>query len=265
MPDSRPSPPDSTTNERVAPAQCAAAPIEPDMIRPVAFDAVIIGGGHNGLTCAAYLAAAGLSVCVLERRAIVGGAAVTEEFHPGFRNSTASYTVSLLHPQGDRATCNLAEHGLAIVERPFANFLPLSDRDGDCLKIGGGLAATQAEVARFSQRDAQALPDYYAMLERVVGGAARAAARHAAERRTAASRALARRMEGREALSRARPRGPARRARPVHEERRRPARPLVRVGAAQGRARLRRDRRQLREPVYARARRTCCCTTCSAR
>lgn len=62
------------------------------------YDAVIIGGGHNGLVCAFYLARAGYKVRILERRAIVGGAAVTEEFHPGFRNSTASYTVSLLHP-----------------------------------------------------------------------------------------------------------------------------------------------------------------------
>ena len=130
------------------------------------FDAVIIGGGHNGLTCAAYLAGAGLAVCVLERRAIVGGAAVTEEFHPGFRNSTASYAVSLLHPKVI-ADLRLAAHGLTIVERPLANFLPLSARDGDCLSIGGGLAATQAEVARFSRRDAEALPAYYAMLERV--------------------------------------------------------------------------------------------------
>ena len=62
-------------------------------------DAVIIGGGHNGLVCAAYLAAAGLKVTVLERRGVVGGAAVTEEFFPGFRNSVASYTVSLLNPK----------------------------------------------------------------------------------------------------------------------------------------------------------------------
>jgi phytoene dehydrogenase-like protein len=62
-------------------------------------DVIIIGGGHNGLTCAAYLADAGLKVLVLERRDVVGGAAVTEEFHPGFRNSVASYTVSLLNPQ----------------------------------------------------------------------------------------------------------------------------------------------------------------------
>ncbi len=128
------------------------------------FDAVIIGGGHNGLTCAAYLAAAGLSVCVAERRGVVGGAAVTEEFHPGFRNSTASYTVSLLDPQVIR-DLKLAQHGLVVRERPFANFLPLPD--GQYLKVGGGLAATQAEVAKFSRRDADALPAYYAMLDRI--------------------------------------------------------------------------------------------------
>ena len=128
------------------------------------FDAVIIGGGHNGLTCAAYLAAGGLSVCVLERRAVLGGAAVTEEFHPGFRNSTASYTVSLLNPRVIR-DLRLAQHGLCVIERPFANFLPLPE--GGYLKVGGGLAATQAEVARYSRRDAEILPAYYTMLDRV--------------------------------------------------------------------------------------------------
>src|SRR5688572_31048362 len=90
------------------------------------YDAVIIGAGHNGLTCAAYLAAAGLRVCIVERRAVVGGAAVTEEFHPGFRNSTASYTVSLLNPRVI-ADLRLAEHGLKVLERPMQNFLPLPD------------------------------------------------------------------------------------------------------------------------------------------
>lgn len=128
------------------------------------FDAVIIGGGHNGLVCAAYLAAGGLRVCVVERRGILGGAAVTEEFYPGFRNSTASYTVSLLNPRVIR-DLHLAAHGLRIIERPFSNFLPLPDTG--YLKVGGDLSATQAEFARFSARDAERLPAYYGMLDRV--------------------------------------------------------------------------------------------------
>jgi phytoene dehydrogenase-like protein len=90
-----------------------------------AYDVAIIGAGHNGLTCACYLAAAKLKVVMIERRPVVGGAAVTEEFHPGFRNSTASYTVSLLNPKVIR-DLRLAEHGLRVVERPFSNFLPLA-------------------------------------------------------------------------------------------------------------------------------------------
>ena len=82
-------------------------------------DALIIGGGHNGLVCAAYLAAGGLKVTVLERRAVVGGAAVTEEFHPGFRNSVAAYTVSLLNPKVI-ADLELPRHGLKVIERLVA-------------------------------------------------------------------------------------------------------------------------------------------------
>ena len=125
-------------------------------------DALIIGGGHNGLVCAAYLAGAGLKVTVLERRALVGGAAVTEEFHPGFRNSVAAYTVSLLNPKVIR-DLDLAGHGLRIVERRCANFLPTAD--GGYLLTGEG--RTQAEVARFSARDAARLPEYAERLEAV--------------------------------------------------------------------------------------------------
>lgn len=125
-------------------------------------DAVLIGGGHNGLVCAAYLAAAGLNVVVVEQRDVVGGAAVTESFHPGFRNSVASYTVSLLHPQIIR-DMELARHGLSVVERPLGNFLPTAD--GGYLKVGRG--RTQAEVARFSKADADRLPAYEHELERV--------------------------------------------------------------------------------------------------
>ena len=112
-------------------------------------DAIIIGGGHNGLVCAAYLGMAGLKVKVLERRAVVGGAAVTEEFHPGFRNSVAAYTVSLLNPKVIR-DLRLHDHGLRIVERRAQNFLPTLD--GRYLLAAEG--KTEHEVARFSQRDA---------------------------------------------------------------------------------------------------------------
>jgi phytoene dehydrogenase-like protein len=124
-------------------------------------DALIIGAGHNGLVCAAYLAAAGLEVTVLERRDIVGGAAVTEEFHPGFRNSVASYTVSLLNPKVIRDLA-LPTYGLRIIEREVANFLPTED--GRYLSAGPG--RTHAEVAKFSRRDAERLDEYAQRLER---------------------------------------------------------------------------------------------------
>lgn len=128
------------------------------------YDAVIIGGGHNGLVCAFYLARAGLSVRVLERRDVVGGTAVTEEFHPGFRNSVASYTVSLLQPKVI-ADMGLVKRGYRVIERPISNFLP--QEDGGYLKLGGGLERTQAEFRKFSNADAEALPAYYDMLDGV--------------------------------------------------------------------------------------------------
>lgn len=127
-------------------------------------DALIIGGGHNGLVCAWYLARAGWKVRVLERRSVVGGAAVTEEFHPGFRNSTASYTVSLLQSRVI-ADMGLHDHGLRVVHRPISNFLPFDD--SRYLKLGGGLERTQAEVARYSAKDAATLPAYYDALDRI--------------------------------------------------------------------------------------------------
>src|SRR5215470_3709761 len=126
------------------------------------YDVAIIGGGHNGLVCAAYAAMAGLKVVVLERRDVVGGAAVTEEFFPGFRNSVAAYTVSLLNPKVVR-DLDLAGHGLKIVERELANFLPLAD--GRYLKVGGG--RTGEEVAKFSGRDAERLDDYDRRLQAI--------------------------------------------------------------------------------------------------
>ena len=128
------------------------------------FDAVIVGGGHNGLVCAFYLANAGLKVKVLERRNIVGGAAVTEEFHPGFKNSTASYTVSLLNPSVIK-DMELKENGLEIIKRPISNFLPISD--SEFLKVGGSLEATQKQFRKFSNHDAEILPEYYRRIENV--------------------------------------------------------------------------------------------------
>src|SRR5579864_6034520 len=125
-------------------------------------DALIIGGGHNGLVCAAYLAAAGLKVTVLERRDVVGGAAVTEEVHPGFRNSVAAYTVSLLNPKIIR-DLDLPGHGLRIVERRLANFLPLDE--STYLKVGAG--HTEREVAKFSARDAGRLSAYGERLDTI--------------------------------------------------------------------------------------------------
>ncbi len=127
-------------------------------------DAIIIGAGHNGLVCAFYLARAGLKVRIVERRDVAGGAAVTEEFHPGFRNSVASYTVSLLQPRVI-ADMKLADHGYRVIERPISNFLPQDD--GRYLKLGGGLERTQAEFRKFSARDAETLPAYYDALENV--------------------------------------------------------------------------------------------------
>lgn len=126
------------------------------------WDAVIIGAGHNGLVCGFYLASAGFKVKIVERRHVVGGAAVTEEFHPGFRNSVAAYTVSLLQPKviGD---LDLPRHGLKIVKRRALNFVPLPD--GRHLMFGPG--RTYSEIAKFSRKDADAHVRYSAELDRI--------------------------------------------------------------------------------------------------
>src|SRR6476620_6085741 len=113
-------------------------------------DAIIIGAGHNGLTCAHYLAKKGLKVAILEAAGTVGGAAVTDEFLPGYRNSAASYTVSLLNPKVIR-DLELERHGLKVVLRKTDNFLP---GDGDYLLSGrGGLI--RKEIARHVKGDGE--------------------------------------------------------------------------------------------------------------
>jgi phytoene dehydrogenase-like protein len=126
------------------------------------YDVVIIGAGHNGLTCAAYCAMHGLRVKVVERRKVVGGAAVTEEFHPGFRNSVAAYTVSLLNPKVIN-DLQLHNRGLRIVERRAQNFLPAPDNR--YLLTGQG--RTHQSIAQLSESDAKKFDAFTLELETI--------------------------------------------------------------------------------------------------
>src|SRR3989440_5262650 len=128
------------------------------------YDIIIVGAGHNGLVTAAYLARAGKRVLVLERRHVVGGACVTEELWPGFKVSTAAYVNSLLRPEIIRAL-ELARHGFELLPRSPSSFTPFPD--GRFLLMGPDKELTRRQVAKFSPRDAAALPRYEAMLERV--------------------------------------------------------------------------------------------------
>jgi phytoene dehydrogenase-like protein len=126
------------------------------------FDAIIIGAGHNGLTCAAYLAKGGLRVKVVERREMIGGAAVTQEFHPGFHNSVAAYTVSLLQPKVI-SDLGLHDYGLRIVERRAQNFLP--SLNGSYLLTGG--ERTHASLKRLSPSDLDAFDTFSSDMQRI--------------------------------------------------------------------------------------------------
>ena len=209
---------------------------------------------------------AGLKVRVLERRDVVGGAAVTEEFHPGFRNSVASYTVSLLQPEGDRATWSLHDHGCQVVERPISNFLPLDD--GGYLKLGGGLDDPGRVRASSRSRDAERLPAYYDALDAIadvlrdlVLQTPPNCRRRPAHGRSPELLQGARLGRG----SQARPDRASATARPVHQVGGRLPRRLVRERRRQGRLRLRRAWSATTPAPTRRARPMCCCTTCSAR
>jgi len=129
------------------------------------YDAVIIGGGHNGLVAACYLARSKRKVLVLERRYIVGGACVTEErTFPGFKVSTASYVNSLFRPEIVR-DLRLREYGFELIERNPASFSPFPD--GRYLMLGGSPEQNRAEIAKFSAKDANNYPKYEEMLLRV--------------------------------------------------------------------------------------------------
>ncbi len=128
------------------------------------YDDIVVGGGHNGLVLAAYLARAGERVLVLEARDRVGGACTTEETWPGFRVSTAAYVVSLFRPEIVR-DLELGRHGYAVLARNPSSFTPFPD--GRHLLLGPDAASNRREVAKFSPRDAERLPQYEASLERI--------------------------------------------------------------------------------------------------
>src|SRR3954469_16683073 len=128
------------------------------------YDIIILGGGHNGLTAAAYLARAGAKVLVLERRPVLGGACTTEEVFPGCKVSTAAYVNSLLRPQIIREL-ELKKYGFEMLPRNPSSFTPFPD--GRSLLMGPDAKLTYEEISKFSAKDAEALPQYEAMLLRV--------------------------------------------------------------------------------------------------
>lgn len=134
------------------------------MVQRKAYDCIVIGGGHNGLVTAAYLAKAGKSVCVLERRHVLGGCATTEELWPGYKVSTAAYVISLFLPQIIR-DLSLGHYGLKILPRNPSSYTPLLD--GRSLLMGPDKRRTREEIRKFSHKDAEAYPEYESLLERV--------------------------------------------------------------------------------------------------
>ncbi|KAF3527241.1 hypothetical protein DY000_02039039 [Brassica cretica] len=135
----------------------------PGQLTKKKWDALVIGGGHNGLVAAAYLARGGLSVAVLERRHVIGGAAVTEEIVPGFKFSRCSYVQGLIRPC-IISDLELGRHGLKLLKRSPASFTPCLD--GRYLLLGPDQALNHSEISKFSRSDAEAYPRYEKQLER---------------------------------------------------------------------------------------------------
>lgn len=135
------------------------------MTEPARYDAIVIGSGHNGLIAAGYLAQSGKHVLVLERRDIIGGAAVTEDTFPGYRLSTCSYVCNLLLPEVVE-DLQLQRHGYHV--RPFdpTYFAPFPDGDYFMAFLDGD--RTREQIARHSQKDARAYDAYWTMWDRIL-------------------------------------------------------------------------------------------------
>ncbi|KAK6932102.1 hypothetical protein RJ641_001726, partial [Dillenia turbinata] len=144
-------------------SSCSSNATAIKLLKDKKWDALVIGGGHNGLTAAAYLARSGLSVAVLERRHLIGGAAVTEELVPGFKFSRCSYLQSLLRPSIIREL-ELGRHGLKLLRRNPSSFTPCLD--GRYLLLGPDSELNRSEISKFSIKDAQAYPRYEKQLEK---------------------------------------------------------------------------------------------------
>ncbi|XP_022052722.1 pyridine nucleotide-disulfide oxidoreductase domain-containing protein 2 [Acanthochromis polyacanthus] len=137
------------------------------------YDALVIGGGHNGLVAAAYLQKGGLKTAVLERRHVLGGAAVSEEIFPGFHFSRCSYLLSLLRPHIYK-DLELKKHGLKVYMRDPHAFTPMLEEGlrgtlPRSLTLGSDLKMNQMEIGKFSQKDAKAYPEFAAHLEKLAG------------------------------------------------------------------------------------------------
>src|SRR5215510_10241029 len=131
---------------------------------PDAFDAIVIGAGHNGLVAAAYLAKAGLRTAVFEARHVVGGAAVTEEIWPGYKISRCAYVNSLFRPEIIR-DLELAKYGFEMLPRNPSSFTPFPDKR--YLLLGPDKKLVHDEISKFSSRDAETYPRYEGLLEEI--------------------------------------------------------------------------------------------------
>jgi phytoene dehydrogenase-like protein len=145
------------------------------------YDAIVIGGGHNGLVAACYLAKASKKVLVLERYHTVGGAAITEEIHPGFRVSVASYSLSLMRPE-IIADLRLADYGFSVYAKNPSLFMPFPDGT-HLLLYAGDREKSKAEIARFSRKDAAAYDAWEDFWDRIA--AATSSSRRSCGRRPA--------------------------------------------------------------------------------